>query len=46
VNIMISGNGLADAQDLWRELGADGYAPDVLRALALANELVPLTQSG
>lgn len=46
VKIMIGGNGLADAPDLWRELGADGYAPDALGALVLADELVPLSRSG
>ena len=41
VRIMIGGNGLAGAPDLWKELGADGYAATAEAALALADELVP-----
>ena len=43
VKIMIGGNGLAGAPDLWKDLGADGYAPTADAALAMANELVPVT---
>ena len=42
VKIMVGGTGLAGAPDLWRELGADGYAADAETALSLAAELVPL----
>ncbi|MDG2320174.1 MAG: cobalamin-dependent protein [Rhodospirillaceae bacterium] len=36
VKIMVGGNGLRDTQDLWKELGADGYGPGVDEALDLA----------
>lgn len=42
VKILIGGAGLAGAPDLWRELGADGYAADAEKTLSLADELVPL----
>ncbi len=42
VKILVGGTGLADAPDLWREIGADGYAADAEKTLALAEELVPL----
>ncbi len=41
VKILVGGTGLAGAPDLWREVGADGYAPDAAGALSLADELVP-----
>ena len=40
VKIMVGGNGLNGAPDLWRELGADGYATTADEALAVADELV------
>ena len=39
VKIMVGGNGLNGAPDLWRELGADGYATTADDALAVADEL-------
>ncbi|MDJ0929269.1 MAG: cobalamin-dependent protein [Gammaproteobacteria bacterium] len=42
VKILIGGTGLENAPDMWRELGADGYAADAETALSLAAELVPL----
>ena len=42
IRIMVGGNGLAGAPDLWKELGADGYAEDAESALVVANELLPL----
>lgn len=42
VKILVGGTGLADAPDLWREIGADGYAEDAEKTLSLAEELVPL----
>jgi methanogenic corrinoid protein MtbC1 len=42
VKILVGGTGLADAPDLWREVGADGYAADAESTLNLAEELVPL----
>ncbi|MFW2404162.1 MAG: cobalamin B12-binding domain-containing protein, partial [Gammaproteobacteria bacterium] len=41
VKIMVGGNGLNGAPDLWKELGADGYALTADAALAVAAELVP-----
>jgi methanogenic corrinoid protein MtbC1 len=38
VKILVGGNGLANNSDLWREIGADGYAPDAETALTLAYE--------
>lgn len=42
VKILVGGTGLAGAPDLWREIGADGYATDATSTLSLAEELVPL----
>lgn len=42
VKIMVGGNGLAGAPDLWKELGADGFADNAEAALLVANELVPV----
>jgi methanogenic corrinoid protein MtbC1 len=42
VKIMVGGNGLAGASELWKELGADGYAKNAESALIVANELVPI----
>ena len=42
VRIMVGGNGLAGAPELWKELGADGYAESAESALIVANELVPI----
>jgi len=41
VKIMVGGNGLAGAPDLWKEVGADGYAASAEAALIVADELVP-----
>jgi methanogenic corrinoid protein MtbC1 len=41
VKIMVGGNGLAGAPELWKELGADGYAETAESALNVANELLP-----
>lgn len=38
--IMVGGNGLLDAPDLWQKIGADGYTTDAKEALTLAAELV------
>jgi methanogenic corrinoid protein MtbC1 len=40
VKILVGGNGFADSGELWREIGADGYAADALGALPLALKLV------
>jgi len=37
--IMVGGNGLAEGKELWKEIGADAYAPDADSAIALAREL-------
>jgi methanogenic corrinoid protein MtbC1 len=42
VKIMVGGNGLAGAPDIWREIGADGFAESAEAALVVANELVPI----
>jgi len=36
VKILVGGNGLAERPELWREIGADGYAADAETALKLA----------
>jgi methanogenic corrinoid protein MtbC1 len=38
--ILIGGNGLNQKPDIWRSLGADGYAPDAEKAVELANKLI------
>ena len=40
VKIMVGGNGLNGAPELWKELGADGYAENAEDALTVADELV------
>ena len=40
VRIMVGGLAFGDAPDLWRKLGADGYATDAVSAVARGNELV------
>ena len=42
VKILVGGNGLSESPDLWREIGADGYATGAGQALALALEMVTL----
>ncbi len=39
VKIMVGGNGLSERDDLWKEIGADGYAADALTALQVARSL-------
>lgn len=36
VKVLVGGNGLADNTNVWREIGADGYAADAESALELA----------
>lgn len=38
--IMVGGLAFSDAPDIWRKLGADGYAGDALEAVALGAKLV------
>lgn len=45
VKIMVGGNGLSGAPELWKELGADGYAETAEAALAVADELVSTRQA-
>lgn len=40
VRVMVGGLAFVDAPDLWRKLGADGYAPDALTAVKRGAELV------
>ena len=39
VNVLVGGNGLAERDDLWQEIGADGYAQDADSALVTAQQL-------
>ena len=41
VKVMVGGLAFRDAPELWRQLGADGYAEDVRQAVDLASRLVP-----
>jgi len=41
VCILVGGGPFNIAADLWRDVGADGFAPDGIRAVDLANRLVP-----
>ena len=38
VKIMVGGLAFYEAPDLWQEIGADGFAPNALEALAVANQ--------
>ena len=40
VRVMVGGLAFADAPEVWRKLGADGYAPDAPSAVKLGAELV------
>jgi MerR family transcriptional regulator, light-induced transcriptional regulator len=40
VRVMVGGLAFSDAPELWRKLGADGYAPDARSAVQLGAELV------
>jgi len=40
VRVMVGGLAFIDAPDVWRKLGADGYAPDARSAVALGTELL------
>ena len=46
VKVLVGGVAFAEAPELWRRLGADGYAPDAERALALGARLVGLGAAG
>ena len=39
VSILVGGNGLSETPDLWRDMGADGYAVNADNALQLALQL-------
>lgn len=39
VNVLVGGNGLAERDNLWQEIGADGYAQDAESALVTAQQL-------
>ena len=39
VKIMVGGNGLAEEDGLWQEIGGDGYAADAKTAITLAYQL-------
>lgn len=43
VRIIVGGSALAQCPGLWKELGADGYAPDAERAVQVAASLPPFT---
>jgi methanogenic corrinoid protein MtbC1 len=38
--ILVGGNGIKHKKEIWRFLGADGYAPDAQKAVELANNLI------
>ena len=40
VRVMVGGMAFNDAPEIWRKLGADGYAPDAQAAVALGAKLV------
>lgn len=40
VSIMVGGNGFHGAPDLWRDIGADGFATSAEEALVLAQEIL------
>lgn len=40
VRVMVGGLAFSDAPEIWRKLGADGYAADALSAVTLGGELV------
>jgi len=40
VKILVGGRPFITAPDLWRTVGADGFAADAPAAIALANQLV------
>ena len=40
VRVMVGGLAFNDAPELWRKLGADGYAPDAISAVHLGEELL------
>ena len=40
VQIMVGGNGFNGARELWKEVGADGYAETADEALRIAEQLV------
>ncbi|MDQ5852296.1 MAG: cobalamin-dependent protein [Chloroflexota bacterium] len=42
VRILVGGYPFNRAPDLWKKIGADGYAPDASSAIAVANELAGL----
>jgi len=39
VKVLVGGNGLAERENLWQEIGADGYAQDADSALVTAQQL-------
>ena len=40
IKIMVGGNGLRGAPELWKDVGADGYAPNAQEALDLAAQFL------
>jgi methanogenic corrinoid protein MtbC1 len=38
--IMVGGNGINHKKDIWKYLGADGYAPDAQKAVETGNKLI------
>jgi methanogenic corrinoid protein MtbC1 len=43
--VLIGGQALQDAPDLWRQLGADGYASDVSSAVEIGRRLIDETRA-
>jgi methanogenic corrinoid protein MtbC1 len=38
--ILVGGNGIKNKREIWKQLEADGYAPDAEKAVDLANQLI------
>jgi methanogenic corrinoid protein MtbC1 len=38
--ILVGGNGINHKKDIWKYLGADGYAPDAQKAVEIGNQLI------
>lgn len=44
--ILVGGNGIKTGKEIWRYLGADGYAKDAQEAVDLANQLIKMPGNG
>ena len=46
VKIIVGGHALNASKELWKELGADGYASNAEEAVLVANELLDRAEKG